>query len=102
MSEREDGPPAAGRVLVAFEKLFGGGRGVPRFARSGLRHVPLGGGAVLVEQNPRKDSEWAALARAGRRVAWVMRDGRYLARVVDGEVTMLKGGGEAGTTNDEG
>jgi hypothetical protein len=78
-----------GRILVAFEKLFGGGRGVRKFARSGLRHVKLAGGALLVEQNPKKKSEWAELARQGRRVAWVMRDGEYLARVVDGEVMML-------------
>ena len=78
-----------GRILVAFEKLFGGGRGVQKFARSGLRYVRLAGGAVLVEQNPKKKSEWAELAQAGRRVAWVMREGEYLARVVDGEVSML-------------
>jgi hypothetical protein len=78
-----------GRILVAFEKLFGGGRGVGRFKRSGLRHVELGGEAVLVEQNPRKASEWAERARAGQRVAWVLRDGEYVARVVDGEVVML-------------
>ena len=83
--------PAAGAVTVAFEKLFGGGRGVKRFARSRLRHVELGEGLVLIEQNPNKSSEWAELARAGRRVAWLMRDGRYLARVVDGEVTFLEG-----------
>ena len=81
--------PAAGVILVAFEKLFGGGRGVRRFRQSGLRHVELSSGAVLIEQNPKKSSEWAELARAGRRVAWVMRDGRYLARVVEGEVTFL-------------
>ena len=81
--------PAPGVILVAFEKLFGGGRGVRRFRNSGLRHVELPGGAVLVEQNPKKSSEWAQLARRGHRVAWVMRDGAYLARVVDGEVTFL-------------
>ncbi len=86
----ESDTPAAGRILVAFEKLFGGGRGVKRFSRSGVRYVELEGGAVLIEQNPKKKSEWAELARAGRRVAWVMRDGRYLARVVDGEVEMLE------------
>ena len=83
--------PTAGVILVAFEKLFGGGRGVRRFRQSGLRHVELTHDAVLVEQNPQKSSEWAELARKGRRVAWVMRDGRYLARVVDGEVTFLEG-----------
>ncbi|MGH9945452.1 MAG: hypothetical protein ACRD9R_24120, partial [Pyrinomonadaceae bacterium] len=62
-----------GRILVAFEKLFGGGRGVSKFPRSGLRYVNLPGGASLVEQNPHRQSEWAELARRGRRVAWVVR-----------------------------
>ena len=79
-----------GRILVAYEKLFGGGRGVRKFARSGLRYVELPDDAVLVEQNPKKTSEWAKLSQSGHRIAWVMRDGAYLARVVDGEVTMLK------------
>jgi hypothetical protein len=70
-------------------KLFGGGRGVQKFSRSGLRYVKLEGGAILVEQNPKKRSEWAELASRGHHVAWVMRDGEYLARVVDGEVVML-------------
>ncbi len=81
--------PTAGVILVAFEKLFSGGRGVQRFRQSGLRHVGLPSDCVLIEQNPKKSSEWAELARSGRRVAWVMRDGRYLARVVDGVVTFL-------------
>lgn len=98
MSEREQQDeagkvPAAGVILVAFEKLFGGGRGVQRFPRSGLRHVELPNGATLIEQNPKKTSEWARLARDGRRIAWVMRDGAYLARVVDGEVTFLEARG---------
>ena len=81
---------SAGVIKVAFEKLFGGGRGVKKYARSGLRYVELDGGAVLVEQNPKKKSEWAAAARSGQRVAWLLRDGEYLARVVDGEVLMLE------------
>ncbi len=81
---------SAGVIKVAFEKLFGGGRGVKKYARSGLRYVELGGDAVLIEQNPKKKSEWAELARqSSHRVAWVLRDGEYLARVVDGEVVML-------------
>jgi hypothetical protein len=88
-SVEKDEELSAGRILVAFEKLFGGGRGVKKFARSGVRYVNLSGGALLVEQNPKKRSEWAQLAAGGHRVAWVMRDGEYLARVVDGEVVML-------------
>jgi hypothetical protein len=85
----EDDKLNAGLIVVAFEKLFGGGRGVKKFSRSGLRYVNLPEGAILVEQNPNKGSEWAGLASKGHRVAWVMRDGEYLARVVDGEVVML-------------
>jgi hypothetical protein len=85
----DDDELSAGQILVAFEKLFGGGRGVSKFARSGLRYVKLEGDAILVEQNPKKGSEWAELASQGHRIAWVMRDGEYLARVVDGEVVML-------------
>jgi hypothetical protein len=87
--ETQDEELTAGVIKVAFEKLFGGGRGVKKFTRSGLRYVTLADNAVLVEQNPKKQSEWAELARQGRKVAWLMRDGEYLARVVDGEVVML-------------
>jgi hypothetical protein len=93
--DKKRAPPAAddelsaGRILVAFEKLFGGGRGVAKFPRSGLRYVKLTDGAILVEQNPNKRSEWAKSALQGHRIAWVMREGEYLARVVDGEVLML-------------
>jgi hypothetical protein len=81
--------PTPGHILVGYEKLFGGGRGVRRFSRSGLRYVELEHDTTLIEQNPKKTSEWAKLARRGHRVAWLMRDGAYLARVVDGEVVML-------------
>ena len=77
-------------ILKAFAKLFGEDeRGVRRFVHSGLRYVKLPGDAVLVEQNPKKQSEWAELANSGHKVAWAMQNGAYLARVLDGEVEML-------------
>ena len=85
-----DSAPTEDEILRAYDTLFADGVGVKRFARSGLRHVSLGHDAVLVEQNPTKTSEWAKASRDGKRIAWVMRDGEYLARVVDGEVTFLK------------
>jgi hypothetical protein len=81
--------PSAGVILVAFEKLFGGGRGVKKFAHSGLLYVELGENTVLVEQNPRKKSKWATMVKEDHRVAWVMSEGKFLARVIDGEVLML-------------
>jgi len=84
-----------GAISVAFEKLFGGGRGVSKLRESGLRYVKLDTrGTLLIEQNPNKKSEWSKLARDGKRVAWVMCDGAYLARIVDGEVVMLDDAGQ--------
>ena len=81
--------PDPGVILVAFEKLFSGGRGVKTFARTGLRYVELDGGAILVEQNKNKSTQWAVMARGGCRVAWVLKDGAYLARVIDNTIKML-------------
>jgi ribosomal protein L24E len=89
VNKARDGGLEPGYILVAFEKLFGGGRGVKKFARSGLRYVDLSDGAILVEQNPKKKSKWAELARNGQRIAWVLKEGEFLARVIDGSVTLL-------------
>lgn len=86
-SLRDAYPP--GVISVAFEKLFGGGRGVRRLSRTNLRYVEMERGAILVEQNPDGADEWAEAARGGRRVAWLLRDGERLARVVDGVVERL-------------
>jgi hypothetical protein len=89
-SSSKPSTPTEESILAAFEKLFKPGQpGVHRFKASGVLYVNLGGGAILVEQNPNKRSQWAMLARQGHRIAWVMRDREYLARVVDGEVQML-------------
>jgi hypothetical protein len=82
--------PSPEAILAAYEKLFGKDRrGVRRFKLSGVRYVTLPGGMILVEQNPHKDSRWAKLARAGHRIAWLIKDGSYLARVVDGKIDIL-------------
>ena len=80
---------SAGQILVAFEKLFSGGRGVCKSSQSGLRYLNLTDGAILIEQNPKKGGKWAKLANDGHRVAWVICNRVYLARVIDGEVLML-------------
>ncbi|MBX5477432.1 MAG: hypothetical protein IRZ19_00035 [Pyrinomonas methylaliphatogenes] len=87
----EDGVKlATEEILRAYAKLFADERIVRRFKRSGVRYIELGAGLRLVEQNPNKESRWAALARQGHRIAWVMRDGEYLARIVDGSITILR------------
>jgi hypothetical protein len=90
LSLPEPSTPTEESIRASFEKLFKPGEpSVRRFKPSRVRYVNLSGGAILVEQNLNKWSQWAMLARQGHRIAWVMRDAEYMARVVDGEVQML-------------
>jgi len=41
-----------------------------------------------LEQNPDTKSRWAQLARAGKKVMQFLSEGRYVANVVDGDVTL--------------
>ena|ERR1051325_3217606 len=90
-TQREVELPAVEEIRSAFDRLFGDDeRGVRRFKQSGLRYVKFPGDITLIEQNPNKQSQWAELAQRGRHIAWLMKNGEYLARVVDGEVEILK------------
>jgi hypothetical protein len=42
-----------------------------------------------IEQNPSSDNRWAALVRSGKKVMQFLRDGRYVASVVDGKIAAL-------------
>jgi hypothetical protein len=44
-----------------------------------------------LEQNPKTDSRWAQLARAGHKVMQFLSAGRYKGVVVDGKVTLYGG-----------
>ena len=41
-----------------------------------------------LEQNPETKSRWAQTARQGKKVMQFLGEGRYLANVVDGKVTL--------------
>jgi hypothetical protein len=41
-----------------------------------------------LEQNPETKSRWAQMARAGKNVMQFLSEGRYVANVVDGKVTL--------------
>jgi len=43
-----------------------------------------------LEQNPDTKSRWAQLARSGKKVMQFLREGRYVANVVDGKVTLYE------------
>jgi hypothetical protein len=69
---------------------------------TGLRLVAfvLDGTEIMgIEQNPKTKSRWATLARSGKKVMQFILDGRYIAVVADGKVTMYgkSGAGKHGT-----
>jgi hypothetical protein len=82
--------PTEEEILSAYKKLFGDAkRGVRRFKQSGLRYIKFPDDLTLIEQNPDKESQWAELAHKGHQIAWLMKNGEYLAKVIDGKVEML-------------
>ena len=48
-----------------------------------------------LDQNPETKSRWAQMARAGKKVMQFLSEGRYVANVADGKVTLY--GRRAGT-----
>ncbi len=64
---------------------------IRRTSRSKLREIDFKFGDTAlrgVEQNPNTKSRWAKLAREGKKVMQFLQDGRYVAGVVDGKVTL--------------
>src|SRR6476469_6577561 len=62
---------------------------VKKTSRSKLREVDFeceGEKLRGLEQNPHTRSNWAKLAREGKKVMQFLRDGQYVANVVEGKV----------------
>jgi hypothetical protein len=62
--------------------------------KKGLRQVDFvfeGNEIRGLEQNPQTKSRWAQMARAGKKVMQFLSEGRYVANVVDGKVTLYGG-----------
>jgi hypothetical protein len=84
------------QVLVENAKtvaLDGGTYPIRRTSRSKLREVDFkfGNQALRgVEQNASTNSRWAKLAREGKKVMQFLADGRYVAVVVEGKVTLYQ------------
>jgi hypothetical protein len=74
--------------LFAFKpaKIFGKTYPVKRMPKSKLRYYDLGSN-IFIEQNPATASKYAAMAKKGTRIAWLMtkKGGRYLILVANGK-----------------
>lgn len=70
-----------------------GGESYPihRTPKRGLRQVDFifnGNEIRGLEQNPETKSRWAQMARSGKKVMQFLSEGRYVANVVDGKITV--------------
>jgi hypothetical protein len=84
---------------VRTVNVNGGSYPVRRTSRSKLREVDFKFGDTAlrgVEQNPTTKSRWAKLAREGKKVMQFIENGRFVANVVDGKVTVYHAGPERG------
>jgi hypothetical protein len=64
---------------------------VQRTPKQGLRQVDFvfdGNEIRGLEQNPKTKSRWAEMARSGVKVMQFLSEGRYMANVADGKVTL--------------
>jgi hypothetical protein len=64
---------------------------VHRTPKRGLRQVDFtfdGNEIRGLEQNPETKSRWAQLARSGKKVMQFVSEGRYVASVVNGNITL--------------
>jgi hypothetical protein len=78
------------KTVILGETLFP----VRRTPKRGLRQVDFvfdGNEVRGLEQNPETKSQWAQMARAGKKVMQFLSEGRYVANVVDGKVTLYGG-----------
>ena len=75
-------------------KVGGESYPVHRTPKRGLRQVDFTFDRTEIrglEQNPETKSRWAQLARSGKKVMQFLSEGRYVANVVDGKVTLYGG-----------
>ena len=75
------------KTVILGEELFR----VQRTPKQGLRQMDFtfeGNEIRGLEQNPNTKSRWAQLARSGKNVMQFLSNGRYVANVMDGKVTM--------------
>jgi hypothetical protein len=57
---------------------------------TGLRYLETAH-YLYIEQNPRKQSKWATMARAGHHIMWVIKKpSTWVGQVVDGQLTRFR------------
>jgi hypothetical protein len=76
----------AGHIVLGTERYF-----VRRIPKRGVRQVDFmfdGNEIRGLEQNLETKTRWGQMARSGKKVMQFLSEGRYLANVADGKVTL--------------
>jgi hypothetical protein len=76
----------ASEIVLGSERYF-----VRRTPKRGVRQVDFmfeGNEIRGLEQNPETKTRWGRMARSGKKVMQFLSEGRYLANVADGKVTL--------------
>ena len=77
---------------------------VKRTSKRGLREVDFtfdGNKLRGLEQNPNTKSNWAKMARAGKKVMQFLSDGQYVANVADANVTLYHRGTDSNKSSSQ-
>lgn len=90
--------PKKALILAFFKAMFANkdvsyrGKVFPLKKIEGLRRFDVNN-LLFIEQNPRKKTEWAKMAREGRKLMWIIdtKWNRYLIRVEDSNIIDLRG-----------
>jgi hypothetical protein len=55
---------------------------------SSLKNVTIDD-IMFMEQNQRKKSKWAQMAKQGHEIIWIFKDNTYIGRIIDENVTIF-------------
>jgi hypothetical protein len=44
---------------------------------------------TFMEQNQRKKSKWAQMAKEGAHIIWIFKNNSYIGRIVDGDIVLF-------------
>ena len=61
---------------------------VRKTSSSSLRNVTIEE-IMFMEQNQRKKSKWAQMAKEGHEIIWIFKDYSYIGRIIDGNVVIF-------------
>lgn len=84
-------------ILLFYKSLFANkpvqlqGKEIPLKIRGGLRQYQARN-LLFIEQNKKKKTKWAELARGGDKIMWIISlvDNKYLFQIINGRIIKLK------------